>query len=156
MEPKKTMEWVNNCWWGWQNRTDLGICTHQCDGTQGNNSTQALLTKIVYFRCEKTDNKRRRKQRRGQTRSIVTFYISSFLSVLFFVSIFCLFFVFMHPKKTVFVESTCALLFPCISSHCHWWVHFPTSVPFCQPHQQLFTHPLGWVVLHTVSELYKE
>ena len=20
-------EWVNNCWWGWQNRTDLGKCS---------------------------------------------------------------------------------------------------------------------------------
>ena len=38
-------EWVNNCWWGWQNRTDLGKCTRQCDETQGNNSAQALLTK---------------------------------------------------------------------------------------------------------------
>ena len=35
---------VKNCWWGWQNRTDPGKCTHQCDETQGNNSTQALLT----------------------------------------------------------------------------------------------------------------
>ena len=24
-------EWVNNCWWGWQNRTDLGKCTHLYD-----------------------------------------------------------------------------------------------------------------------------
>jgi len=29
-------EWVNNSWWGWQNRTELGKCTHQCDETQGN------------------------------------------------------------------------------------------------------------------------
>ena len=35
------------------------------------------------------------------------------------------------------VESTHVLLFPCVSSH--WWVHFPRSVLFCQPHQQLFT-----------------
>ena len=33
---------------------------------------------------------------------------------------------FLHPKKTVFVESACVLLFPCVSSH--WWVHFPRSV----------------------------
>ena len=38
-------------------RTDLGKRTHQCDETQGNNSTQALSTKIVYFGCKKIDNK---------------------------------------------------------------------------------------------------
>ena len=57
-------KWVNNCWWGWQNRRDLGKCTHQCDETQGNNSVQALSTKNVFF--------------------------SSFLSVLFFASSFLL------------------------------------------------------------------
>ena len=36
--------------------------------TQGNNSARALSTKIVFFGCKKIDNKRRRKQRRGQTR----------------------------------------------------------------------------------------
>ena len=28
-------EWVNNCWWGWQNRTALEKCTHQYEDTQG-------------------------------------------------------------------------------------------------------------------------
>ena len=44
-----TVEWVNNCWWGWQNRTDLGKCTHHCDKTQGNNSTRALSTIFFFF-----------------------------------------------------------------------------------------------------------
>ena len=41
---------------GEADRTDLGKCTHQCDKTQGNNRTQVLLTKIVFFGC-KIDNK---------------------------------------------------------------------------------------------------
>ena len=43
-------------------------CTHQYDEKQGNNNTRALSTKIVFFTCKKIDNKRRKKQRRGQTR----------------------------------------------------------------------------------------
>ena len=35
-------EWVNKCWWGLQNRTDLWKCANQCEETQGNNSTQLL------------------------------------------------------------------------------------------------------------------
>ena len=86
-----------------------------------------------------TDNKRRRQQRTGRTTDF--FYISSFLSVQFFASFFfCCLSLFLHPKKTIFVESMCVLLFSCASSH--WWVHFPRPVLFCQPHQQLFTHSL--------------
>ena len=48
--------------------TDLGKCTHQCHETQGNNSTEVLSTKIVFFGCKNIDNKRRGKKRRGQTR----------------------------------------------------------------------------------------
>ena len=29
-------QWVNNYWWGWQNRTDLGKSTHLYNETQGN------------------------------------------------------------------------------------------------------------------------
>ena len=60
-----------------------------------------------------------------------------------FASFFCLLSlsIFLHPKKTIFVKSACVLLFPCVSLH--WWVHFPRSVLFCQPHQQLFTHSSG-------------
>ena len=36
------------------------------------------------------------------------------------------------------IKSTCILLFTCILLY--WWVHFPRSVLFCQPYQQLFTH----------------
>ena len=86
-------EWVNNWWWGWWNRTDLGKGTHQCNETQENNSTHALLS--VFF--------------------------ASFF--------FCCLPLFLHPKKTIFVERACVLLFPCVSSH--WWVHFPRCVLFC-------------------------
>ena len=99
------------------------------------------------------------------------FYISS-LSVLFFLACLssytrrilyqflvcpllpCLS-LFLHPRKTFFAESTCALLFACVSSH--WWIHFPGSVLFCQPHQQLFTLnskqlPLTFRVSYLISE----
>ena len=33
----------NNCWWGWQNKTDRVKCTHQYDEKQGNNKAQVLL-----------------------------------------------------------------------------------------------------------------
>ena len=32
---------------------------------------------------------------------------------------------------------------PCVYRHNYGWVHFPRSVLFCQPHQQLFTHTLN-------------
>ena len=40
-------------------RTDIGKCTHQCDETQGNNSTryERFRTKIVFFGYKKIDNK---------------------------------------------------------------------------------------------------
>ena len=50
-----------------ENRTDLGKCTHQCDGKQGNNSTQALSTKIVFFGCKKRDGQQKRKEPKKRT-----------------------------------------------------------------------------------------
>ena len=41
----------------------------------------------------------------------------SSLSVLFFASFFFLLSIFLHPKKTIVVESACVLLFPCVLSH---------------------------------------
>ena len=35
-----SVEWVNKCWWGWQNITDLGKRSRQCGETQGNNSAR--------------------------------------------------------------------------------------------------------------------
>ena len=40
------------------------------------------------------------------------------------------------PEEDVFVESACALLFPCVSSL--WWVHFPRSVQSSTTCKQLF------------------
>ena len=54
-------------------RTDVEKCTHQCDETQGINSTRALSAKIVFFGFKKIDNKRRRKQR-GQTTFFFFFF----------------------------------------------------------------------------------
>ena len=34
----------------------------------------------------------------------------------------CCLSLFLHPKETIFVESACVLLFPCVFSH--WWVLF--------------------------------
>ena len=47
-------EWVNNCWWGWQNRTDLGKCTHLYDGIRGTVKHKRFWQK-VFFRYEKID-----------------------------------------------------------------------------------------------------
>ena len=46
---------------GKQHRTDREKCTHQYDETQGNNNTQALSIKFVFFGCKTIDNKRTRK-----------------------------------------------------------------------------------------------
>ena len=43
-------------------RTDLEKFTHQCDETQGNSSTQALSTKVVFFGCKKKDRQQKRKE----------------------------------------------------------------------------------------------
>ena len=93
-------KWVNNCWWGWQNRRDLGKCTHQCDETQGNNSVQAISTKKCLLQL---------------------FLVCPLLCFLLFVVV-CLS---SCTRRRKFAESACALLFPCVSSH--WWVHFPWS-----------------------------
>ena len=36
----------------------------ECDETQGNNSAQALLTKIVLFGCEKIEEKKKKEERK--------------------------------------------------------------------------------------------
>ena len=64
------------------------------------------------------DNERRRKQRRGQEeegskeedRSAPSCLSTSLLPSSFVVYL-------LDPKKTISVESTCVLLFPCVSSH---------------------------------------
>ena len=42
-------------------RTDLGKCIHQYDEKQGNSSTRALSTKIVFFGCNKMDTHKPKK-----------------------------------------------------------------------------------------------
>ena len=61
-----------------------------------------------------------------------------FCALLFFLLLF-LSVSLLTPEEDFFlVEIARVLLFSCVSSH--WWVHFPRSVSFDQPHQQLFTH----------------
>ena len=48
-------------------RTHLRKWTHQCDETQGNNSTQVFLTKIVFFGCKKRDSQRKKKEAKKRT-----------------------------------------------------------------------------------------
>ena len=116
------------CVWWLLEQSVCGGCTRQ--------SIQQKLSSLGVRR--ETDNKRRRKLRSGQT---TDFFYSSSLSVHFFASsFFCCLFLFLHPKKTVFVKSMCVLLRPCVPSH--WWVRFPRPVLFCQPHQQPFTRSL--------------
>ena len=52
-----------------QNRTDLGKRTHQCDEKQGNNSTQALSTKMVFFGCKKRDGQQKKKKAKKTIRT---------------------------------------------------------------------------------------
>ena len=54
--------------WCWtQDRTDLVNGTHQRDETQGNNSTQALSTKVVFFRCKKIATQQKEKEAKKRT-----------------------------------------------------------------------------------------
>ena len=55
---------MNNWWWGWQNRTDLGKCTHQCDKTQGN----GRCAKSVCFGCKKIDSQQKEEGSKGEDR----------------------------------------------------------------------------------------
>ena len=41
--------------------------THQCDETQGNNSAQALSTKMVFFGCKKRDRQQKKKETKKRT-----------------------------------------------------------------------------------------
>ena len=45
-------------------RTGVGKRTHQCDETQGNNGTQALSTKIVFFGCKKRDRQQKKEAKK--------------------------------------------------------------------------------------------
>ena len=90
----------NNCWWGWQNRTDLVKCTHQYDKKQGNSNTRALSTNCLLHVQEDKQQKTQLQQKTNCLSSCTW--------------------------RRHFVESACVLLFPCFSSY--WWVHFPRSV----------------------------
>ena len=94
------VKWVNNRWWRWQNRTDLGNCTHQCDETQGNNSSGARR------QTTKAEDKQQKKKE-AKSVYLLTHEEQFFLS-----------------KALVYYHG----LFPGVSSHC--WVHFPRSVLF--------------------------
>ena len=69
-------------------------------------------------------------------------YINS-LSIFFFTSFFFYYFLslFLHQTKALCRKRLCLTL-PCASSY--RWVHSSRVVPFCQPHQQLFTHSFMW------------
>ena len=54
-------------YWLWQVRTILGKCTHQCHETQGNSSTQTLLTKMVFFGCKKRDRQQKNMEAKKRT-----------------------------------------------------------------------------------------
>ena len=42
-------------------------CAHHCDETQGNNSAQALSTKIAFFGCKKRDRQQKEKEAKKRT-----------------------------------------------------------------------------------------
>ena len=43
------MEWVNNCWWGWQNRTAPEKCTHLT--YKENENHEQFMCKVSTFVC---------------------------------------------------------------------------------------------------------
>ena len=49
-------EWMNNCWWGWQNRTALAKCTQLFDDTQGTIKDKRFQQR-VFVGCNKRDRK---------------------------------------------------------------------------------------------------
>ena len=53
--------WVNNCWWGWQNRTGLEKCTHLYSNAQGTIKHKRFQQSSLGVRREIENNKRRRK-----------------------------------------------------------------------------------------------
>ena len=70
--------------------TDLWKCTHQCSETQGNNSAQALLTKMVFFRCKKRDRPRKEAgskeeggQKGGDVKKMLRMSMHTFVVYLF-------------------------------------------------------------------------
>ena len=50
------IEWVNNCWLGWQNRTDLWKCTHLYNEMQ---RTIKHFQQKVFVRYKQIDNNKR-------------------------------------------------------------------------------------------------
>ena len=62
-----TFRWSVNCWWGWQNGTDLGNVVAYTTKHEATMKHKRILQKVVFLRCKKID-KRRRKQRGRQTR----------------------------------------------------------------------------------------
>ena len=78
-------------------------------------------------------------------------YVSSFLTCVFTSAPSCLSSSLLPSSSVVYLSSCTrrrqffseALLYCCFlvfRNSLLWWVHFPRSVLFCQPHQQLFTH----------------
>ena len=119
--------------------------------------------KIVFIRCKKIDKSKKKKEakkktdknwRRSQckkkkkkklTSAPFWIWLSSYLLPSSFnLSVYPL-----TPDEDKFLSK--ALVFPCFFVfRCiqYRWVHFPRSVLFCQPHQQLFTHSMFMSVFH--------
>ena len=71
------------------------------------------------------------------------FLLRTFLHQLLLVCLLLCFLLLLLLLSSIFLlapneESACVFSSPCVSSYRR--VHFPRSVLFCQPHQQLFTH----------------
>ena len=120
-----------------QNRTDPGKCTQQCDEAQGNKSTPALSTKSDFFGCKKRDRQEKKKEAdffNLKNNNFCLLRATELLSLFFKSAPSCL-------SSSLLPSSFVVCLSSCVSSH--WWGQLPRSVLFCQPQQQLFTHPGG-------------
>ena len=86
------------------------------------------------------------RRRFKSTYTFLTVFCFNSLSIFFFACFFFYYYrsIFLHLTNT-FCQKRLCLIGPCI-----WWVHFPRSVLFCQPHQQLFTDSMKEIFKHSV------
>ena len=83
---------------------------------QGNNSTQALSTKIASFGRKKIDRQQKKKEGKEENRQegsdVKKCVKNHFASILF-----CCLSIFLHPKKTFVSKALVRYCFLCVSSH---------------------------------------
>ena len=126
--------------------TSWWVKIEQIQGNVLTNATKHKETKVHQrFRQKATSLGVRRETDNKRTRKVIFFFFfninnvcllraTELLSLFFKSALSCL-------SSSLLPSSFVVCLSSCVSSH--WWGHLPRSVLFCQPQQQLFTHPGG-------------